>query len=235
MLTNRRNFLLLPVASDSLHSQLKDIFDRIVGKTSQNGDQNSDGIREALQIGLTNAVNIASRTDGFFANALIKILLPDKLKPVEKGLRLVGAGKFVDNFVLGMNRAAEKAAPLAKDIFVGALKKMTITDALQLLRGGDTAATDFFRRTTSEPLTAAFRPPIAESMESVGAIESYKQMVGRFQKIPFMKADSLDIETYVTTKAVAGLFFLVGEEEKKIRKNPAARVTPLLREVFGKL
>jgi hypothetical protein len=235
MLINRRNFLLLPVASDSLHSQLKDIFDRIVGKTSKDGDKSSNGVREALLIGLTNAVNIASRPDGFFANALIKILLPDKLKPVEKGLRLVGAGRFVDNFVLGMNRAAEKAAPLAKDIFVGALKQMTITDALQLLRGGDTAATDFFRRTTSEPLTAAFRPPIAESMESVGAIESYKQMVGRFQKIPFMKADSFDIETYVTTKAVAGLFFLVGEEEKKIRKNPAARVTPLLREVFGNL
>jgi hypothetical protein len=212
-----------------LGAQFKGILDRL------GGDKNASGIREALQIGLNNAIQLAAKPDGYFANTLIKILLPEKLKPVERGLRLVGGGKLIDDFVLGMNRAAEQAAPRAKDIFISALKKMTISDALQLLKGGETAATDFFRKTTSESLSQAFRPPISESMKSVGAIQSYEQMIGRFRQIPFVKAESLDIETYVTTKAVDGLFLLVAEEEKKIRKNPAARVTPLLREVFGKL
>lgn len=133
-----------------------------------------------------------------------------------------------------MNRAAEKAAPAAKEIFLGALKQMTISDALQLLRGGDTAATDFFRKTTSEKLIAAFRPPISESMQAVGAMKAFNDMTARFKQIPFMRSDSIDIEGYVTTKAVDGIFLLVAEEEKQIRTNPAARITPLLKEVFGR-
>ncbi|MCX6610318.1 MAG: DUF4197 domain-containing protein [Acidobacteria bacterium] len=230
----RRSQLLLLCAGLPLQAQLKDIFGKF-GAKSKAGDKNSLGIKEALSIGLTNAVGFASRPDGFFANTLIKILLPEKLKPVERGLRMVGGAKLIDDFVLGMNRAAEKAAPVAKDIFLDSLKRMSITDAMQLLRGGDTAATDFFRKNTGEPLVKAFRPPITESMESVGAMKAYNDMTARFKQIPFMRADSIDIEGYVTTKAVDGLFLLVGEEEKKIRTNPAAQITPLLKDVFGSL
>lgn len=228
----RRSQMLLLFAGLPLEAQLKDIFGKLGGK-SKDGGKNSMGIKEALSIGLTNAVGFASKPNGFFANTLIKILLPEKLRPVEKGLRMVGGAKLIDDFVLGMNRAAEKAAPVAKDIFLTSLKQMSITDAMQLLRGGDTAATDFFRKSTSEPLVKAFRPPVTESMESVGAMKSYNDMTARFRQIPFMKADSMDIEGYVTTKAVDGLFLLVAEEEKKIRTNPAARITPLLKDVFG--
>ncbi len=230
-MTTRRSQLLL-CACLPLEAQFKDIFGKL--KPKSNGDKNGLGIKEALTIGLTNAVGLASRPDGFFASALIKILLPEKLRPVEKGLRLVGAGKLIDDFVLGMNRAAEKAAPAAKEIFLGALKQMTISDALQLLRGGDTAATDFFRKTTSEKLICAFRPPISESMQAVGAMKAFNDMTARFKQIPFMRSDSIDIEGYVTTKAVDGIFLLVAEEEKQIRTNPAARITPLLKEVFGR-
>ncbi len=231
-MTTRRTYFALLGTCLPLKGQLKDIFGKL--KPKSNSDKNGLGIKEALTIGLTNAVGLASRPDGFFASALIKILLPEKLRPVEKGLRLVGAGKMIDDFVLGMNRAAEKAAPAAKEIFLGALKQMTISDALQLLRGGDTAATDFFRKTTSEKLVAAFRPPISESMQSVGAMKAYNDMTARFKQIPFMRTDSIDIEGYVTTKAVDGIFLLVAEEEKQIRTNPAARITPLLKEVFGR-
>lgn len=232
MITRRTNLLIL-TASLPIEAQLKGIFERLSGKSG--GGQNSSGIKEALMIGLSNAVGFASKPDGYFANALIKILLPEKLRPVEKGLRMVGGSKLIDDFVLGMNRAAENAAPIAKDIFTGAIKKMSITDAVQILRGGDTAATDFFRKTTGAALVAAFRPSVTESMKSVGAMQSYHDMMGRFKSIPFMKTDLIDIEGYVTGKAVDGLFHLVGQEEKQIRTNPVARVTPLLKEVFGSL
>lgn len=232
MITRRTNLLIL-TASLPIEAQLKGIFERLSGKSG--GGQNSSGIKEALMIGLSNAVGFASKPDGYFANALIKILLPEKLRPVEKGLRMVGGSKLIDDFVLGMNRAAENAAPIAKDIFTGAIKKMSITDAVQILRGGDTAATDFFRKTTGAALVAAFRPSVTESMKSVGAMQSYHDMMGRFKSIPFMKTDPIDIEGYVTGKAVDGLFHLVGQEEKQIRTNPVARVTPLLKEVFGSL
>ncbi len=198
-MTTRRSHLLLLCTGLPLEAQFKDIFGKLGGK-SKDGDKNSLGIKEALSIGLANAVGFASKPDGFFANTLIKILLPEKLKPVEKGLRIIGGAKLIDDFVLGMNRAAEKAAPVAREIFLNSLKRMSITDAMQLLRGGDTAATDFFRKTSSEPLVTAFRPPITESMESVGAMKAYNDMTARFKKIPFMKADSMDIEGYVTPK-----------------------------------
>ena len=232
MITRRTNLLTL-TAGLPVEAQLKEIFDRIGGKTK--GTQQSSGIKEALIIGIGNAVRIASRPDGYFANALIKILLPEKLRKLEKGLRMVGGGRWIDDFVRGMNRAAEEAAPIAKEIFTGAIKKLSIGDAVQILRGGGTAAADFFRKATGPDLVVAFRRPISESMQSVGAMLSYEDMIARFRRIPFMKADSIDIEGYVARKGVDGLFYLVGQEEKQIRKSPAARVTPLLKEVFGSL
>jgi len=192
------------------------------------------GLKEALKIGTQNAVNLTGRLDGYFVNQAIKILMPEKLQTMEKGLRAVGLGPQVDEFILSMNRAAERAAPAAKSIFWDAIGEMTFEDARKILAGSDTAATDYFKAKTTDKLTGAFKPSVDQAMNEVGVTRQYKELVGQFQSIPFMKSESLDIDHYVVTKALGGLFYVVGEEEKKIRTNPAARVTDLLKEVFGK-
>ena len=192
------------------------------------------GLKEALKIGTQNAVNLTGRLDGYFINQAIKILMPEKLQTMEKGLRAVGLGPQVDEFILSMNRAAERAAPAAKSIFWDAIGEMTFEDARKILAGSDTAATDYFKAKTTDKLTGAFKPAVDQAMNEVGVTRQYKELVGQFQSIPFMKSESLDIDHYVVTKALGGLFYVVGEEEKKIRTNPAARVTDLLKEVFGK-
>lgn len=192
------------------------------------------GLKEALQIGAGNAVNLTGRLDGFFKNAAIKILLPKQLETVGKGLRAVSQGKMVDEFVLSMNRAAEKAAPQARKFFVDAIKEMTFDDARKILTGGDTAATEYFKEKTADKIATAFRPIIETAMNDVGATRQYKELTGRVRNLPFVRTESLDIDDYVVNKSLDGLFYMVGEEEKKIRKNPAARVTSILREVFGR-
>ena len=197
-------------------------------------DKVAAGLKEALRVGTGNAVNLTGKVDGYFKNEAIKILMPEKLRTLEKGLRTVGYGPKVDEFVLSMNRAAERAAPFAKDIFWGAIKEMTFEDARNILTGGDTAATQYFREKTSDKLAAAFRPVVEKAMNEVGATRKYKDMVGQARSLPFVRTQALDIDQYVVTKALDGLFHVVGEEEKKIRKNPADRVTSLLKEVFGR-
>lgn len=160
--------------------------------------------------------------------------MPEKLRNLEKGLTAVGYGPQVDEFVLSMNRAAEQAAPFAKQIFWDAVGEMTFQDARKILSGHETAATDYFKSRTTDKLTVAFRPVVDQAMNEVGVTRQYKELVGRFQTIPFVKSESFDIDHYVVTKALDGLFHVLGEEERKIRTNPAARVTDLLKEVFGK-
>jgi hypothetical protein len=153
---------------------------------------------------------------------------------MEQGLRAVGYGPQVDEFVLSMNRAAEQAAPAAKQIFVDAITSMTFDDAKKILSGGDTSATEFFKAKTTDNLTAAFRPVVDKTMGEVGVIRQYQALMGRFEAIPFAKSQTFDIDGYVTNKALGGLFHVVGEQEKQIRTNPAARTTALLQEVFTK-
>jgi hypothetical protein len=204
-----------------------------LSSSSQLSDEKvASGLKEALQVGTGNAVKLTGKPDGFFKNEAIKILMPDKLRTVERGLRAVGYGPQVDEFILSMNRAAERSAPLAKDIFWDAIKQMTFDDARKILGGGDTAATEYFRGKTSDKLATAFRPVVEQAMNEVGATRRYKELVGQAQSLPFVRTQALDIDGYVVTKALDGLFYVLGEEEKKIRKNPAARVTNLLREVF---
>ena len=191
------------------------------------------GLKEALQVGTGNAVNVTGKTDGYFLNQVIKILMPEKLKTFEKGLRAVGYGPQVDEFVLSMNRAAEKSAPFAKQIFWDAIGEMTFDDVRKILSGNDTAATDYFKGKTTDKLTTVFKPIVDKSMNEVGVTRQYNELVGYYQKIPFVKKESFDIDQYVVTKALDGLFHMVGEEETKIRKNPTARTTDLLKEVFG--
>ena len=192
------------------------------------------GLKEALKIGTENTVNLTGKMDGYFLNQAIKILMPEKLHTLEKGLRAVGYGPKVDEFVLSMNRAAEKAAPFAKQVFWDAIGEMTFEDARKILSGNETAATEYFKGKTTDKLTVMFKPIVDKAMNEVGVTHQYKELVGRFQAIPFVKSETFDIDQYVVTKALDGLFHVLGEEEKKIRTNPAARVTDLLKEVFGK-
>ena len=191
------------------------------------------GLQEALKVGTENAVAQTGRTDGFLLNQAIRILMPKPLQAMEKPLRFVGYGPQIDEFVVGMNRAAEKSVPFAKDIFWEAIGQMTFDDAQKILDGGDTAATDYFKAKTSKKLQAAFRPSVEEVMNQVGVNRQYNELMGRYKDVPFTKSVTFDVNQYVTEKATDGIFFVVGQEEKKIRTNPAARVNDLLKDVFG--
>ncbi len=215
-------------------------FDRLlkgIGIGGQKGLSDArigEGLKEALKVGTENTVSFTGKTDGFFLNQAIKILMPEKLRTLEKGLRTVGYGPQVDEFVLSMNRAAEKAAPFAKQIFWDAIGEMTFEDVRKIFSGHETAATDYFKGKTSDKLTIIFKPIVDRAMNEVGVTRQYKELVGRYESIPFVKKETFDIDQYVVTKALDGLFHVLGEEEKKIRTNPAARTTDLLKEVFGK-
>ncbi len=214
--------------------QLEQAIKKLGGKDELSQEKIASGLKEALQVGTENAVRSTGRLDGYFGNPKIKIPMPEKLQTMEKGLRAVGQGDPVDEFVLSMNRAAERAAPEAKAIFWDAIREMSFRDAEKILNGSDTAATDYFRRKTTERLAAAFRPIVSDAMNQVGVTRQYKELVGRAQSIPFLKTEDLDLDDYVVRRALDGLFYVLGEEERKIRREPAARVTDLLKDVFGR-
>ncbi len=193
----------------------------------------SAGLKEALQVSTSNAVAHTGRHDGFLKNEAIKIMLPDKLRTVGNGLRMMGMGAQVDELEVGMNRAAEQATPQAKAIFLAALRRMTFEDARKILTGGNTSATDYFKRTSSADLTTAFTPVVKQSMRNVGVVKQYNQVLASAPGGTAL-AGSFDINKYVVGKTLDGLFYTLGEEEQKIRKNPAAQTTSLLKEVFGR-
>ncbi|NOT48394.1 MAG: DUF4197 domain-containing protein [Acidobacteria bacterium] len=195
----------------------------------------SGGLKEALSKGVRFAVNSLGKQDGYLGNPRVKIPLPKTLQKVERGLRVAGQGKAVDEFVTSMNRAAEKAVPVAIDVFVDAIKQMTFDDARRiLLSGQDDSATQFFRRTSEETLRQKFRPIVEDFTESAGVTQKYKAMIGKYGfAASLLGQDATDIDGYVTQKALDGLFLLVADEEKKIRKDPIGRTTSLLRKVFG--
>ncbi len=221
-----------------IHSQgsFLDNFMKQLGSSSGSGQDEgtvTSGLKEALTIGTRNAVNKVSSIDGYFGNLDIRVPMPKKLKKVEKLLRKVGYDDQVDEFILSMNRAAEHAAPLAVNIFFRAIRDMTFHDALGILKGNETAATEYFREKTHHDIYDIFKPTISTSMDKVGAVNSYNKLNRKYTSLPFVKEEPMDLEDYVTEKALYGLFFMIGEEEKKIREDPAARVTELLRKVFG--
>ncbi len=203
--------------------------------SSQDSATVASGLKEALSVGTKNAVTMLSKTNGYFGNEAVKIILPENVLRVGDVLRMAGYQKEVDSFVLSMNRAAEKAAPKAANIFAGAIREMSIDDAQKILGGGNTAATNYFKEKTSAKLFEAFKPDISKSMNEVGVTKAYKAMTDRYTALmPFTKMESLDLDTYVTNKSLDGLFYEVGQEEAKIRTNPAARTTELLKKVFAK-
>ena len=193
------------------------------------------GLKEALAVGTGNAVQMLSKSNGYFGDAAVKILLPENMQKAAEVLKKAGYQKDVDEFVLSMNRAAEQAAPKARPIFEDAVKKMSFDDAQKIIKGNNTAATDYFKSKTSSQLTNAFKPVVSDSMNQVGATKSYKDLTDRYNSmVPFGKMDSFDLDSYVTKKSLDGMFLKVGQEEAKIRTNPAARTTDLLKSVFGK-
>lgn len=195
----------------------------------------SSGLKEALTKGVRFAVDTLGRENGFLDDVRVKIPLPKSLQRLEKALRIAGQGKAVDEFVASMNHAAEKAVPVAFDVFVDAVKQMTFDDARKILFGEQDAATQFFRRTSEEKLRLKFRPIVEDFTAEVGVTQKYKDMVGKGGPIAKMLIgkEATDLDGYVTQKALDGLFFMVAEEEKKIRKDPLGRTTSLLRKVFG--
>lgn len=205
------------------------------GATVGAGDEGTNiaGIKEALAVGTERAVSSLSRRDGYFGNQAVKILMPSAIQKVADVARMAGYQKQVDAFVLSMNRAAEAAVPMASRFFGDAIREMSLDDARGILAGGDTAATEFFRGKTQDKLFAAFRPVVSKKVDEVGATRAYKDMMARYEKVPLVGGQSLDLDDYVTGKALDGLFRMVGEEEKQIRSNPGARTTDLLRKVFG--
>ena len=193
------------------------------------------GLKEALSKGLKSAVDTLGRDNGFLDDVRVKIPLPNSLQKLEKALRVAGQGKAVDEFVVSMNHAAEKAVPVAFDVFVEAVKKMSFDDARQILFSGQAdSATQYFRRTSEENLRGKFRPIVEEFTAKTGVTGNYKAMVGKAGfAAQLLGKDATDLDGYVTQKALDGLFFMVGEEEKKIRTDPIGRTTSLLKKVFG--
>ena len=214
---------------------LKDLGGKLpsAGGSSLSDAKIGSGLQEALKVGTENSVQQTSAIDGFLLNKAIKILMPKTLQNMDKPLRLVGYGPQIDEFVIGMNRAAEKAVPFAKDIFWSAIGEMSFDDVRKILAGSDTAATDYFKSKTSKKLQTAFKPSVTTVMDQVGVNQQYNALVSKYKDVPFSKNVAFDVNQYVTEKATDGIFFVVGQEEKKIRTNPAARVTDLLKEVFG--
>jgi hypothetical protein len=192
-----------------------------------------EGLKEALIKGISNGSDMASQLDGYFKNPKIKIPFPPDVKKVEDKLRQIGLGSEVDKFILTLNRGAEDAAKEAKPIFVNAIRQMTIQDAWGILRGTDNAATEYLRRTTSAQLREKFQPVIASSLSKVNATKYYSDLVTQYNRIPFVEKVNPDLNDYATTKAMDGLFLMIADEEKKIREDPLARTTELLKRVFG--
>ena len=192
------------------------------------------GLKEALMLGVNTATDLGSQLNGFYKNPAIFIPFPPKAIQMKRLLEKIGLKSQVERFVMTLNRAAEESAKKAGPIFLNAVKDLTIEDGYQILRGPNDAATAYLRRKTVGPLTAAFRPVVRRAMAKVEVTKYWNPLVNQYNRVPFVRKVDPDLEDYVTERAISGLFKLIANEEKKIRKNPAARVTDILRRVFGK-
>lgn len=240
-------FLVLVLFSFSLSAQkdssnkLAGLFKKASSMISKNSSSGSglstgeivSGLKEALSLGAEKSTAKLSAPDGFFKDAAVKILLPKQVQDIEKKMRMLGMGKLVDNAELSMNRAAEDAAKSAAPIFLSAIKQMTVNDALSILRGTDTAATAYLRKTTTPQLISAFMPVIEESLKKTDAARYWNDVFTAYNRFSATPVDT-NINSYVTGKALDGIFHYVAQEEVNIRQNPAGRVTDILKKVFAK-
>lgn len=221
---------------DSSSPSLSNTFGKLLGsgKSNQTGTMDiANGLKEALVIGAEKGTAMLSKPDGFFANAALKILLPPEAQKIETTLRNIGMGKQVDDAILSMNRAAEEACKTATPIFTSAIKEMTITDAMGILKGSDTAATTYLQQKTTTSLTNSFKPIIENALQKTEATKQWNNLISTYNKFSFKKINP-DLAGYVTEKSMSGIYQQIAIEEKEIRKNPLARSTELLKKVFGK-
>jgi hypothetical protein len=228
--------LTFTIAFMDVNAQLFNNAKKLIKQNSSKGLTEKDaaeGIKEALIKGTEQGVKTVSNVDGYFGNPEIKIPFPPDAKEIETKLRAVGLGKKVDEVVLSINRAAEDAAKEAKPIFIAAIKNMTITDAVNIVKGENNAATKYLQRTTSPELNKKFQPPIKASLDKVEATKHWAEVIELYNKIPFVKKMNPNLTEYVTGKAIEGLFVMVAKEELKIRKDPVARTSEILKKVFG--
>ena len=191
------------------------------------------GVRAVLERGALAAVSLLGRADGFLGNPQVRIALPGFLNDAARLLRAIGQGRKVDELVTAMNRAAEAAVPMARPLFVSTVKALSVEDALQVVRGGSTSVTDFFAGKTRTPLAAQFLPIVTQATEKVSLAARYNAVAGRAAGLGLLKGDEANVQKYVTSKALDGLFLMIGEEEKKLRADPAKAGSAILRRVFG--
>ena len=228
--------LLIASSATAAFPQFNKLLDqakKVVSGQPLTADEVAQGLKEALTNGISKGSDLVSKADGYFKNPEIKIPFPPDVKRVEDKLRQIGMGGEVDKFVLSLNRGAEDAAKEAKPIFVNAIKQMTIDDAFGILKGQPDAATQFLKRTTTAQLKEKFKPVVQNSLDKVNATRYYGDLVGTYNKIPFVEKVNPDLNEYATDMAIKGLFTMIAKEEKNIRQDPLARTSDLLKRVFG--
>ncbi len=225
--------LVAPLSLACASIPLEDIFEAV---TSDSADLDRDtvvaGLREALEIGTQRSIDRTSVVDGFLGNALIRIAIPNDLEDMADALRKIGLERQVDELEVGMNRAAEEAAGEVREIFWNQIRSLSFLDAMGILRAGETAATGFLQQRTSVEIRSKFQPIVVSTMGEVGLARLYRNLADSYNQLPFVSKPAIDLEDYVTEEAMGGLFTILGEEEKRIREDPIARTTELLKRVF---
>lgn len=232
---DRRQFNSIPVPMLAAVIMLAQQHAHAVSIDELSNAEASQGLKTALEQGALAAVRLLGQTDGFLGNEKVRIPLPGYLADASKLLRVLGQGARMDELVTAMNRAAEAAVPTAKDLLVGAVRSMNVTDAKKILIGGETSVTAFFAEKTRAPLSVKFLPVVTKATAKVGLAEKYNQVAGKAADMGLVKKEDANIQQYVTGKALDGLFLMIGEEEKKIRKDPVSTGSAVLKKVFGAL
>ena len=232
---NRRHFNRLSAGSVAALITLAHLQARALSLGDLTSAEASQGLKAALEKGALAAVSLLGKTDGFLGNDKVRIPLPGFLNDAAKLLKSLGQGKRVDELLTSMNRAAETAVPLAKDLLVSAVKSMNVNDAKKILSGGETSVTGFFAEKTRDPLAVKFLPVVTKATEKVGLAAKYNRVAAKAQGMGLVKKEDANIEQYVTGKSLDGLYFMIGEEEKKIRQDPVGTGSAVLKKVFGAL
>lgn len=231
----KRRDLVVPVAASLGAAAFAPLLVRAQSLASLTDSEATQGLKAALERGAVAAVQLLGKTDGFFGNPKVRIPLPGYLKDAEKILRAMGRGQRVDELEVGINRAAEQSVPLAKEMLVNAAHSITVQDAKKILTGGDTSVTEFFAGRTRVPLGEKFLPVVARTIDRIQLAEKYNQVAGKGAAMGLVKKEDADITHYVTRKALDGLYFVIGEEERKLRQDPLGSGSALLKKVFGAL
>ena len=232
---DRRQFNSIPVSFLAALTVLAYRQAQAISLSDLSNAEASQGLKTALEKGAIAAVNLLGKPDGFLGNEKVRITLPGYLEDAARLLRTFGQGGRIDELLTAMNRAAEAAVPMAKDLLVGAVKSMNVSDAKNILSGGETSVTTFFAEKTRAPLAIKFLPVVTKATEKVGLADKYNQVAGKAASLGLVKKEDANIQQYVTGKSLDGLYLMIAEEEKKIRQDPVGTGSALLKKVFGAL